>query len=78
MTWNTTEKDIYNVKEFGIKLQEIGGSQIKIPTHSKLAIICSLKEFHEVGDHYNVDQVFANNNEVSLFAWNCYSQIKPI
>ncbi|KAK8838691.1 hypothetical protein M9Y10_032730 [Tritrichomonas musculus] len=79
---STTGRDTDKVKEFNIQLQEVGGSSIKIPVHSKLAIICNLKEFHEAGDHYfyicNVEQVFGDKNEEALFSWNGYSQIRPV
>ena len=60
---------------------EVEESAIKIPVHSRVAIVCSLKEYHEVGDHYlyicNVEQVYGNEAEQALFAWNGYSQLRP-
>lgn len=57
------------------------GSSIKVPVHSRVAIVCSLKEFHETGDHYlyicDVEQVYGNEAEEALFAWNGYSQVRP-
>ncbi len=56
-------------------------SAIKIPVHSRVAIQCSLKEYHEVGDHYlyicNVEQVYGDANEEALFAWNGYGKVAP-
>ena len=58
------------------------GSSIKIPAHSRVAIVCNLKEYHEVGDHYlyicDVEQVYGDEGEKALFAWNGYSQIRPV
>lgn len=69
------------VKEYGIKLQEVPDSDIKIPVHSTVAIECSLKEFIETGDHYlyicNVENVYANADKKPVFAWNGYSEIRP-
>lgn len=57
------------------------GSSIKIPVHSRVAIVCTLKEYHEVGDHYlyicDVGQVYGDASEEALFAWNGYAQLRP-
>ena len=57
------------------------GSSIKVPVHSRVAIVWSLKEFHETGDHYlyicDVEQVYGNEAEEAVFAWNGYSQVRP-
>lgn len=54
---------------------------IKIPKHSRVAIQCSLKEYHETGDHYlyicEVEQVYGDESEEALFAWNGYSSLRP-
>ncbi len=51
-----------------------------ISTRSRVAIVCNLKEYHEVGDHYlyicNVEQVYGDEMEEALFAWNGYSQLR--
>ena len=43
------------------------------------AIQMTLKDYIEVGDHYlyicDVEQVYGNENEEALFAWNGYSKI---
>lgn len=77
-TGRTTDK----VKEFGISLQEIPDNDIKVPVHITVAIECSLKEFIETGDHYlyicNVNNVYANADKKSVFAWNGYSEIRSV
>ena len=69
---STTGRDTDKAAKFGIELAEVDGSDIKIPAHSRVAIVCSLKEFHEVGDHYlyicDVEQVYGNEAEEALFA----------
>ena len=39
-------------------------------------------QYHEVGDHYlyicDVEQVYGDKSEAALFAWNGYSQIRPV
>lgn len=79
---STTGRNTDKVTEFGIELAKVEGSFIQIPVHSRVAIKCSLKEYHEVGDHYlyicNVEQVYGNEAEEALFAWNGYSQVHPV
>ena len=78
---STTGRDTDKVAQFGIELTEVEGSDIKIPVHSRVAIVCSMKEYHEVGDHYlyicDVEQVYGNEVEEALFAWDGYSQVRP-
>lgn len=56
-------------------------SLLQFPVHSHVAIVCSLKEYHGVGDHYlyicDVEQVYGDESEEALFAWNGYSQLRP-
>lgn len=77
-TGRTTDK----AAKFQMALMDVEGSSIRIPVHSLLAIVCSLKEYHEVGDHYlyicDVEQVYGNDAEKALFAWNGYSALRPV
>lgn len=77
---STTGRNTDKAEKFNIDLTEIEGSSIKIPVHSRVAIQCSLKEFYEVGDHYlyicNMEQVYGNEAEEALFAWDGYSQLR--
>lgn len=78
---STTGRNIDKVSKFNIALAEVEGSSIKIPAHSRVAIVCNLKEYHEVGDHYLyiclVEQVYGDEAEEALFAWNGYAQLCP-
>lgn len=78
---STTGRDTDKIAQFGIAMQEVPGSDIRIPLHSRVAIKCNLKEFIETGDHYlyicNVEEVYGNEQEEALFAWNGYSEIRP-
>ena len=78
---STTGRDTDKIVKFGIEMQTVDGSDIQIPLHSCVAIQCSLKEFIETGDHYlyicNVEQVYGNEAEEAVYAWNGYSQIRP-
>jgi len=78
---STTGRNTNKAERFNIELKAIPGSSIQIPAHSRVAIQCSLKEYHEVGDHYlyicDVVQVYGNESEEALFAWNGYGKIAP-
>lgn len=78
---STTGRNTNKVEKFGIELASVPGSSIQIPTHSRVAIQCRLKEYYEVGDHYlyicDVEQVYGDENEEALFAWNGYAKIAP-
>lgn len=78
---STTGRNTDKVEKFGIELTDVEDSAIKIPVHSRVAIQCNLKEFYEVGDHYlyicNVEEVYGNEKEQALFAWNGYSELHP-
>ena len=79
---STTGRDTDKASKFNIELADVEGSSIKIPAHSRLAIVCSLREYHETGDHYlyicDVEQVYGDAAEEALFAWNGYSQLRPV
>lgn len=77
----TTGRDTDKAAKFRIELVEAPGCGIKIPVHSRLTMVCTLKECHEVGDHIfhvcTVDKTLANENEEALFAWKGYAVLKP-
>lgn len=78
---SATGRDTDKAEKFGIELTSVEGSKIQIPVHSRVAMLCSLKEYHETGDHYlyicNVEQVYGEEAEESLFAWNGYAAVSP-
>lgn len=78
---STTGRDTDKASKFGIELAEVEGSMIRIPVHSSVAILCNLKEYHEVGDHYlyicDVEQVYSDESKEALFAWNGYAKVAP-
>ena len=78
---STTGRNTDKISKFNIEMQKLPDSDIEVPLHSRVAIQCKLKEFIEVGDHYlyicNVEEVYGNESEEALFAWNGYSEIRP-
>lgn len=77
-TGRSTDK----IAKFGIEMQQLPACDILVPRHTRVAIVCELKEFIEVGDHYlyicNVKEVYADDTQQALFAWNGYAQIRPV
>ncbi len=75
----STGRNTDKIAKLGIEMQEVPDSEIRIPLHSRVAIVCNMKEYHEVGDHYlyicDVEQVYGNENEEALFAWDGYAKI---
>lgn len=78
---STTGRNTDKAAKFHIELMSLPGTDIQVPLHSRVAIVCHLKEYHEVGDHYlyicEVEQVYGNDQEEALFAWNGYSVLRP-
>lgn len=79
---SSTGRNIDKVKEYSIELQKLGECDIEIPIHSRVAMLLNLEDYIEVGDHYfyicNVEEVYSNEDEEGLYAWNGYSEIKPL
>lgn len=77
----TTGRDTDKIARFHIEMRQLEGTAIQVPAHSRVAMVCWLKEYHEVGDHYlylcDVERVYGNEVEEALFAWNGYSEIRP-
>lgn len=78
---STTGRNTDKIAQFNVEMQKLPENDIEIPLHSRVAIQCNLKQFIEVGDHYlyicDVEDVYGNEDEEALFAWNGYSEIRP-
>lgn len=78
----TSGRNVNKVEKFNIELIDLLNTNIKVPKHSSLVVVCNLKEFIEVGDHFlyicNVKDVYVDENEKPLFAWNGYRDIHTI
>ncbi|MBQ9512299.1 MAG: flavin reductase family protein [Lachnospiraceae bacterium] len=77
----TSGRNTDKVADNRIEMMPLGGSSIRIPKHSRIAIHCRLKEHHEVGDHIlyicDVQQVFGDAEVEALFSWNGYAEVAP-
>ncbi len=79
---SSSGRNTNKIVQFGIDMQKLPDSDIQVPLHCRVAISCSLKEVIEVGDHYlhicDVKQVYSNEAETAVYAWNGYSEIRPV
>lgn len=78
----STGRNIDKVSEFKIDMEKIDDSDIEIPCGISVAVLLSLSEYIEVGDHYlyicNVESVYGNNEGNTLFAFNGYALIDKV
>ena len=78
---STTGRKTDKISQFKVEMQKLPKSNIEIPLHSRVAIQCKLKDYVEVGDHYlyicDVEEVYGNEDEEAVFAWNGYAEIRP-
>lgn len=75
-------RDRDKAKEFGIELQAMPDSAIRIPTHTRLAFECALADTREAGDHYlyicDVNNIYADESRQQIFAWEGYASLRPL
>lgn len=68
--------------QFNIDMQKIASSEIQIPICCRAALICSLQQTVEVGDHLlyicSVDEAYGDDTKAPVFAWNGYADVRPM
>lgn len=74
-TGATTNK----VAENHIEMTSVEGSDIQIPADTRLAMVATLQQSVEVGDHIlhicQVDKFLGNESKKGLYAWNGFSKV---
>lgn len=64
-----------------IEMKEIEGSDIQIPADTRLAMVATLQQSVEVGDHIlhicQVDKFLGDENKKGLYAWNGFGKVAP-
>lgn len=64
-----------------IEMKEIEGSDIQIPADTRLAMVATLQQSVEVGDHIlhicQVDKFLGDENIKGLYAWNGFGKVAP-
>lgn len=69
------------VAENRIAMKPLEGCDIQIPEDSKLAIVATLEQSVEVGDHVlhicRVDKFLGDADRKALYAWNGFGKVAP-
>ena len=63
------------------EMKEIEGSDIQIPADTRLAMVATLQQSMEVGDHIlhicQVDKFLGDESKKGLYAWNGFGKVAP-
>ena len=72
---------VNKVAENNIEMKSVEDSDIQIPADTKLAMVATLQEAVEVGDHIlhicQVDKFLGNEDKKGLYAWNGFGKVAP-
>lgn len=64
-----------------IPCQKIAGSDIEIPADARVALIVSLAQTMETGDHYlylcDIHKIYGDDTKDALFAWEEFTKLAP-
>ncbi len=78
---SSTGATSHKVEENHIEMTSVEGSDIQIPVDTRLAIIGTLQQSVEVGDHIlhicQVDKFLGDENKKGLYAWNGFGKVAP-
>ena len=78
---SSTGAKVNKVAENNIEMKSVEDSDIQIPADTKLAMVATLQEAVEVGDHIlhicQVDKFLGNEDKKGLDAWNGFGQVAP-
>ena len=78
---SSTGATVNKVAENNIEMKSVEDSDIQIPADTKLAMVATLQEAVEVGDHIlhicQVDKFLGNEDKKGLYAWNGFGKVAP-
>ena len=64
-----------------IEMMAVDGSDIQIPVDTRLAMVATLQQSVEVGDHIlhicQVDKFLGDGDKKGLYAWNGFGKVAP-
>ena len=64
-----------------IEMMAVDGSDIQIPVDTRLAMVATLQQSVEVGDHIlhicQVDKFLGDEDKNGLYAWNGFGKVAP-
>ena len=77
----STGAAVNKVAEHHIEMQAVEGSDIQIPADTKLAMVATLEQTLETGDHIlhicQVDKFLGDEDKKGLYAWNGFGKAAP-
>lgn len=78
---SSTGAKVNKVAENNIEMKSVEDFDIQIPADTKLAMVATLQEAVEVGDHIlhicQVDKFLGNEDKKGLYAWNGFGKVAP-
>lgn len=78
---SSTGASCHKVEENHIEMTSVEGSDIQIPTDTRLAMVATLQQSVEVGDHIlhicQVDKFLGNDSKEGLYARNGFGKVAP-
>lgn len=78
---SSTGASVNKVAENNIEMMAVEGSGIQIPADTRLAMIATLEQWVEVGDHIlhicRVDKFLGDESKRGLWAWNGFGKVAP-
>ena len=77
----STGAKVNKVAENHIEMMSVDGSDIQIPANTRLAMVATLQQSVEVGDHIlhicQVDKFLGDEDKKGLYAWNGFGKVAP-
>ena len=77
----STGANTNKVAENHIEMVPVAGSDIQIPEDTRLAMVATLEQSVEVGDHIlhicKVDKFLGDESRRGLYAWNGFGKVSP-
>ena len=77
----STGAKIDKVSANNIEMMTVEGSDIQIPADTRLAMVATLQQSLEVGDHIlhicQVDKFLGDESKKGLYAWNGFGKAAP-
>ena len=78
---SSTGATSHKVEENHIEMTSVEGSDIQIPADTRLAMVATLRQSVEVGDHIlhicQVDKFLGDEDKKGLYAWNGFGKVAP-
>lgn len=78
---SSTGASVDKVAENHIEMMAVEGSDIQIPADTRLAMVATLQQAVEVGDHIlhicRVEQFLGDEGKKGLYAWNGFGKVAP-